>query len=69
MARYQEPTAAEVAMNKFAANMRNKRMAQMRRTNVPGPFKPKPYQKGDYAKAYPESAYGFKFKEGGIVKA
>jgi hypothetical protein len=27
MARYQEPTAAEVAMNNFAANMRNKRIA------------------------------------------
>ena len=69
MARYVEPTPAEVAMNKFAANMRNKRIAQMRRTNVPGPFKPKPYQKGDYRRMYPESTYGFKFKEGGIVKA
>lgn len=69
MARYVEPTPAEVAMNSFAATMRNKRLAQMRRTNVPGPFKPSTYQKGDYRRMYPESAYGFKFKEGGIVKA
>lgn len=69
IARQQEPTAAEVAMNNFATSMRNKRLAQMRRTNVPGPFKPNPYQKGDYKRMYPESAYGFKFKEGGIVKA
>ena len=68
MARYVEPSPAEIAQSKYAQTIRNQRLAQMRHTNVPGPYKPKPYQKGDYAKAYPESKYGFGFKDGGTLK-
>ena len=65
MARYVEPSPAEIAQRKYAQTIRNQRLAQMRRTNVPGPYKSKPYQN---AKAYPESKYGFGFKEGGTLK-
>ena len=71
MAHYIDPDEGTIAMRNYATKIRNERLARMRRTNIPGPVKVKPYQKGNYAKVYPTSQYpiGFGFKNGGVIKA